>query len=176
MSILIIREPTFKDQNAFLRECQNSVDLHHPWINPPQTEDAFKTYIERSKLTKHKCFLSCDNFGNIIGVFNISEIVLGNFQSAYLGFYSMVNYAGKGYMSQGLKLVLQHVFKEIKLHRIEANIQPENIRSINLVKANGFTKEGYSPKYLHIDGKWCDHERWALTYEGWKELTNKSKS
>lgn len=85
----------------------------------------------------------------------------------------MNNYSGKGYMSRGLKLVLKNIFEEIKLHRIEANIQPKNTPSINLVKANGFSKEGYSPKYLNIDGKWGDHERWALTYEDF-ERANKN--
>jgi [ribosomal protein S5]-alanine N-acetyltransferase len=83
------------------------------------------------------------------------------------GFYSVSDYAGQGYMNHALKLVLRNIFEEMKLHRIEANIQPKNIRSINLVKANGFFKEGFSPRYLNINGVWCDHERWALTYEDW---------
>ena len=70
-------------------------------------------------------------------------------------------------MSAALKLVLKNAFEEMKLHRIEANIQPGNERSIQLVKSNGFRKEGFSPRYLQIDGKWCDHERWAITYEDW---------
>ncbi len=77
---------------------------------------------------------------NITGVFNLSEIVRGYFQNAYLGFYAVADYAGKGYMSAGLKLVLQDAFENLKLHRLEANIQPGNIRSINLVKNNGFRK------------------------------------
>lgn len=168
MTNLIIREPILKDQTAFLSSVEKSQALHHPWIKPPQNEEQFEAYLKRSELPNHKCFLACDTSENIVGVFNISEIILYNFRSAYLGFYSMANYAGKGYMSQGLKLVLQYIFEEIKLHRIEANIQPKNSRSINLVRANGFSKEGYSPKYLYINGKWRDHERWALTYDIWK--------
>ena len=171
MNLLTIREPIIKDKDDFLFAMQNSQALHNPWINSPQTEDAFNDYIQRSQLANQKCFLACNISGNIVGVFNISEIVLGKFQSAYLGFYSVANYAGQGYMSIGLKLILKRVFEEIKLHRVEANIQPENIRSINLVKANGFSKEGYSPRYINIDGQWRDHERWALTYEDWIKET-----
>lgn len=70
-------------------------------------------------------------------------------------------------MSAGLKLVLHSVFTELKLHRLEANIQPGNIKSIQLVQSNGFKKEGYSPRYLKIQDEWRDHERWAITYENW---------
>lgn len=77
----------------------------------------------------------------------------------------MIDYAGQGYMSAGLKLVLKKVFNEIELHWLEANTQAENVRSINWVKSNGFRKEGYSPRHFKINGKWCDHERWAITRE-----------
>lgn len=68
-------------------------------------------------------------------------------------------------MSAGLKLVLRHFFEEMKLHRLEANIQPENKRSIQLVKNNGFRYEGFSPRYLKINNEWRGHEHWAITAE-----------
>ena len=73
-------------------------------------------------------------------------------------------------MTEAINLVVKYAFKELKLHRIEANIQPHNLASIAVVKKNGFTKEGFSRKYLKIDGEWRDHERWAIIYEDWKEL------
>jgi ribosomal-protein-alanine N-acetyltransferase len=54
------------------------------------------------------------------------------------------------------------VFGDLGLHRVEANIQPANRRSINLVRRLGFEREGFSPGYLMVDGQWRDHERWAL--------------
>ena len=60
-----------------------------------------------------------------------------------------------------------HAFKAMKLHRVEANIQPRNVRSRALVKKLGFHREGVSPRYLKINGRWRDHERWAILAEDW---------
>jgi [ribosomal protein S5]-alanine N-acetyltransferase len=78
-----------------------------------------------------------------------------------------VDYAGQGLMLEGISLAIDHAFHNLDLHRIEANIQPGNIPSVKLVQKLGFTKEGFSRKYLKINGEWCDHERWALTVEDW---------
>lgn len=167
MSAIIIREPRLEDKDAFIAAMQRSQNLHHPWVKSPKTPQEFSDYFQRYQQSNQKSFLVCDQLGSIAGVFNISEIVRGLFQNAYLGFYAVTDYDGQGYMSAGLKLVLQKVFKEMELHRLEANIQPDNICSISLVKNNGFRKEGYSPRYLKINDEWCDHERWAITYEDW---------
>ena len=68
-----------------------------------------------------------------------------------------------------MQLVLREAFGPLKLHRIEANIQPGNRPSIALAQRNGFQLEGFSPRYLKINGRWRDHERWAITAEQWRE-------
>jgi ribosomal-protein-alanine N-acetyltransferase len=106
--------------------------------------------------------------GGIAGVVNINEIVRGNFQSAYLGYYALEPLAGSGLMRQGLALAIEYSFKQLRLHRLEANIQPGNQRSIDLVKGLGFRLEGFSRRYLKISGRWRDHERWAILAEEWR--------
>lgn len=170
MGNIIIREPRLEDEDDFIAAMQRSQILHHPWVKSPKTSQEFGDYFQRYQQNNQKSFLVCDQSGNIAGIFNVSEIVRGFFQNAYLGFYVVAGYDGQGYMSAGLKLVLHNIFNGMELHRVEANIQPDNIHSINLVKNNGFRKEGYSPRYLKIDGQWCDHERWAITYEDWQKL------
>jgi RimJ/RimL family protein N-acetyltransferase len=166
---VFIREPTLKDQSQFLSAMEKSQKLHDPWVKSPQTAQEFSDYIQRYQQNNQKSYVVYNDADSIVGVFNVSEIVRGFFQSAYLGFYAVSDYAGQGYMSAGLKVVLQHVFEVLKLHRGEANIQPENARSIHLVKNNGFRKEGYSIGYLKINGEWRDHERWAITVEDWNK-------
>ncbi|HEY0431951.1 MAG TPA: GNAT family N-acetyltransferase, partial [Pyrinomonadaceae bacterium] len=103
----------------------------------------------------------------IIGAINLSQIFRGGFQNAYLGYFLGAAYAGQGYMTEALQLVLKFSFEQLKLHRLEANIQPGNTASISLVKRAGFVREGYSRRYLKVCGRWRDHERWALIAEDW---------
>jgi ribosomal-protein-alanine N-acetyltransferase len=106
--------------------------------------------------------------GELAGVINVSEIVRGPFQSAYLGYYAFVPHAGRGYMTEGLALALRWIFGELRLHRVEANIQPGNAASRALARRLGFRREGLSPRYLKVGGRWRDHERWALTVDDWR--------
>ncbi|WP_392537755.1 GNAT family N-acetyltransferase [Legionella sp. 227] len=162
-----LRQLNQLDEAHFLHTMQKSHDFHYPFVTPPQTHEAFQSYLQQSLQENRRCYLALNQNEDIIGVFNISEIVQSVFQSAYLGYFASVTYAGQGLMSQALKLVLKEIFLNLKLHRIEANIQPTNTSSIHLVTQNGFLKEGFSPRYLKINGIWCDHFRFALTYEDW---------
>jgi ribosomal-protein-alanine N-acetyltransferase len=103
--------------------------------------------------------------GGIAGVININDVIRGAFQSATLGYYAFSPYAGMGLMREGMLLVLNHAFRTLKLHRLEANIQPGNRASIALARKCGFVREGFSRRYLKIRGRWQDHERWALLAE-----------
>ena len=107
----------------------------------------------------------------ILGFFNLSQIVARPLQSAYLGYAVGKPFAGQGYMREGIELVLRHAFVTLRLHRVEANIQPGNHASIALARGAGFRREGFSPRYLKIGGRWRDHERWAILAEDWRRPT-----
>src|SRR5207249_520269 len=108
--------------------------------------------------------------GEVVGWANISEIVRGGFQSAFLGYSGIGGFEGRGYMTEMLQLVLRDAFTRLKLHRLEANIQPGNGPSIRLAERCGFEREGFSPRYLKVGGRWRDHERWAIRRETWSGL------
>ena len=138
----------------------------HPWVVPPASRAQFSAYLRRARRRTERAFLVCRREDRAIaGVINVSQIFHGNFCSAYLGYYAGAPFMGKGYMREGLLLVLRHAFDTLGLHRLEANIQPANRASIRLVKRIGFRREGFSPRYLKILGRWRDHERWAITAE-----------
>jgi ribosomal-protein-alanine N-acetyltransferase len=88
-------------------------------------------------------------------------------QSGYLGYYAFAPHQRQGLMTEGLALVIDDAFRRLRLHRLEANIQPGNAASLRLVRRLGFRREGYSRRYLAIRGRWRDHERWAILAEEW---------
>jgi ribosomal-protein-alanine N-acetyltransferase len=163
-----IRPGSLADEPAFLAAVGRSRRLHHPWVQPPGTPDAFREYLARRQEPRGSAFfIWLEEPGGLVGVVNLDEIVHGSFRSAYLGYYAFVPHAGHGLMKDGLAQVITHAFKVVKLHRLEANIQPGNRPSKALVKKLGFRREGLSPRYLKINGRWRDHERWAILSEDW---------
>jgi ribosomal-protein-alanine N-acetyltransferase len=146
-----------------------SRSLHHPWSNPPTNLDTFASLVARTAQDDYDLQVVCLREGGaIVGYFALSQIFRGAFHNAYLGYDGSAPYAGKGYMREGLELMLRHAFRIQRLHRVEANIQPANQASRALVEGAGFRLEGFSPRFLKIGGRWRDHERWALTVEDWQ--------
>ena len=163
-----IREGSADDESEFLAAVERSRSLHHPWVQPPHTPDAFREYLAKRQDPRCASFFIClEDPRALVGVVNLDEIVHGCFRSAYMGYYAFTPYAGRGLMKAGLGKVITHAFDVIRLHRLEANIQPGNRPSRALVKSLGFRREGLSPRYLKINGRWRDHERWAILSEDW---------
>jgi ribosomal-protein-alanine N-acetyltransferase len=166
---VMLRSPTAADRDEFLAAMRASRALHRPWLIAPTTREAFGGLLARVDDDRFDPLFACRrDDGAIVGFFNVSEIVRGSFQSAFLGYGAVAAHAGRGYMAEGLRLVLARAFTELRLHRLEANIQPGNVASIALVARAGFVREGFSERYLKIGGRWCDHERWAIRAEQWR--------
>lgn len=167
-----LRAPEADDAERFIAAVARSRELHRPWVSPPADRASFEAYLGRVADPRMIGALVVSreprDAGQLVGVINASEIVRGCFQSAYLGFYAFVGAAGRGLMTEGLALFCAHAFEDEQLHRLEANIQPDNARSLALAQRLGFSREGFSPRYLKIDGDWRDHERWALLVEDWR--------
>ena len=150
------------DRRELLALAMSSRNLHAPWIAPPLTPHMFKVYLRRTQRDDHEGYAICLHATDeIVGVINVNNVVRGSFRSASLGYYAAQTHAGQGYMREGLLQVKEHAFRNLGLHRIEANIQPANAASIRLVRSCGFEREGLSRRFLFIGGAWRDHERWA---------------
>ena len=140
-------------------------------MTPPSAPEAFARYLERASSDSHRCFLVVQrDTKEIVGVINLNNLIRGAFQNAFLGYYCFSPHAKKGLMFEGMVLVLTHAFRTLKLHRVEANIQPNNRGSIALVRKCGFVREGFSRRYLKVRGRWKDHQRWALLSEDFQRI------
>lgn len=166
---VFIRPPVAGDAAAFLRAVRQSRALHRPWVCPPATPGAYQEYLRRISSDTHCGFLVLHRQGGrLVGVVNVSNIVRRTFQSASLGYYAFDGFAGQGLMREALQRVLARAFGQLKLHRLEANIQPDNAPSLALVRRCGFVHEGFSRRFLKLAGRWRDHERWAILAEDWR--------
>ena len=164
-----LRSPEHSDRPEFIGLMRASRTFHRPWATAPTDDEAFDAYLADSRRPDFEAMLACRREDRaILGFFNLSHITRGSLQSAYLGYAVGSTYAHQGYMREGLELVLRHAFLTLRLHRIEANIQPGNQASIALARGAGFAREGFSPRYLKIGGRWRDHERWAVLAEDWR--------
>jgi [ribosomal protein S5]-alanine N-acetyltransferase len=164
-----LRSPTRADRDELLVRNRASARLYRGLATPMRTEAQFAGYLARCRRHDYVGLLVCRRDDEaVVGAFSLSQIVRGSFQSAYMGYQVFVPFDSQGYMRDAMPLVLRHVFATLKLHRVEANIQPANHASLALVKRAGFTLEGYSPKYLKIAGRWRDHERWAMLAGDWR--------
>jgi ribosomal-protein-alanine N-acetyltransferase len=160
---VVLRRPTAADRDEFLALVRRSRRLHRPWAHPPQDARTFRAFVRGARSPRCVRLLVCTRAdGAIVGVVNLNEIVRGALQSAFLGYYAFAGSAGHGHMTEAVRLALRHAFEVLGLHRVEANVQPGNRRSLALVVRCGFRREGFSLRYLKIGGRWRDHERWAV--------------
>jgi ribosomal-protein-alanine N-acetyltransferase len=165
-----LRMPRRSDQRAFIAQAKRSRALHRGWVQAPETPGAFAAYVERytapPATARHLGLLVLRNADDALaGVINFSEIVRGAFQSAYVGYYAFAPLAGEGYMTEAFALALDFAFRTVRLHRVEANVQPGNQRSLALVERLGFAREGFSRRYVKIAGRWRDNVRYAMLAE-----------
>jgi ribosomal-protein-alanine N-acetyltransferase len=175
--LVLLERPSGRRRDEFLAAVRRSRALHRPWIEPPATPAAFDAYLRRCRGRAFRgLFVVVAATRELAGVVNVSEIVRGHFQSAYLGYYALAPFARRGLMTEGLGLVVDHAFTALGLHRLEANVQPANAASRRLVRRLGFRREGLSPRYLEVGGRWRDHERWAILDEDWRRRPTASPS
>ncbi|MDG1859324.1 MAG: GNAT family protein, partial [Emcibacteraceae bacterium] len=161
--------PAHVHKQIYIEFAKRNRSFHEPWVYVPSDPNYFDQYVRRIKLGGTLgVFVFSNDSNELIGVINLNSIKLDPFSSATLGYYGEQMLSGQGLMKEAINLVLNHAFKNIGLNRVEANIQPKNEASIALVKACGFTYEGFSKKFLKIGNDYKDHERWSYLAEYFK--------
>ena len=118
--------------------------FHHGLASPPVDQKSFDELLARNEKPENEFFLICRIQDQAIaGAINLSQIFRRSFQNAYLGYYLFERFTNQGLMTEAVELILSRAFKTLKLHRVEANVQPENQASIKILIKNGFTKKDF---------------------------------
>ncbi|MDY7108694.1 MAG: GNAT family protein, partial [Planctomycetota bacterium] len=157
---VFLRRPVPGDYDEFLQRMRDSRPLHAAYTAPMRNREDYEAMLQRSRQRNRVMMLICRlEDGAIVGQINLNDIIRGITQQAYIGYHVFVPFQGRGYMIEGVDLALRYAFRGLKLHRIEAGIQPDNERSLALVKRLGFRYEGTARRLLKLAGRWRDHER-----------------
>lgn len=180
---VVLVEPTGRDKPEYVKLREESRAWLEPWEPTIEgddgvsedrfAEDAFDRFLSSASTPQSRRFLvrlaSQRGRGDLIGQVSLNNIARGAFLCAALGYWVGHRFAGRGYMTEAVRLAVSRAFGPMRLHRVEANIIPTNEPSRALVRRLGFRLEGLSPRFLRIAGRWQDHERWALTAEEWTQ-------
>ena len=150
-----------------------------PW-DPPSPPDFATEAFQRERLAKALADVAVGallrwwlqpqgDTSRLVGSIGLSQIARGPFQNAMLGYAVDADCQGQGLMREALQAVIAHAFSPaVHLHRIQANVRPENVRSVALLQRLGFEDEGLAREYLFINGAWRDHRMFALRNAAFK--------
>lgn len=103
--------------------------------------------------------------GAFAGQLTVGSITWGSSRSGTIGYWIDESFAGRGIIPTALAMAVDHCFRVVGLHRLEASIRPENAASRRVVEKLGFREEGVRVRQLHINGQWRDHICYAITAE-----------
>jgi ribosomal-protein-alanine N-acetyltransferase len=163
MPNVALRYLTPEDEKVFLSNIRRSRNLHRAWVHVPTSAKAFQRYVQEMNTPDDQAYVViCRDTQAMVGMVELQDIFRGDFQNAYLIYYGFAGQLQQGFMKAAVQQAIAKAFGPLKLHRLEANVQPDNKASIALLKACGFQQEGLSPRFLKKNGEWKDHQRWAL--------------
>ena len=153
-------------------------EAHARW-NPPQLDAMFSSEGQQQRLAEAATAASAgtgigwwlfapDEPGVALGQVHFTQIARRGFQNAMLGYAIDATHEGRGLMREALQAALADAFgPRVHLHRVQANVRPENTRNLALLSRLGFEREGLAREYLFIDGAWRDHVMTALRNPDW---------
>jgi [ribosomal protein S5]-alanine N-acetyltransferase len=153
---------------------------HARW-NPPHARTMYSAQGQRERLATTRSAIAAGSFIGwwlfepqapdvALGLIHFSQVARGPYCGAMLGYAIDRDHEGRGLMREALAAALADVFSErVALHRVQANVRPENERSLALLERLGFEREGLARRYLFIDGAWRDHVITALRHPAWPD-------
>ena len=174
---LVLRPPRTGDVAEIRRLLRHNHAHLKPWnpAPPPGEDPSSITEVSKSVLRQRKEWKRGSGYvfmvalreepARFIGKIALNGVMRGAMHGAYLGYWMDVDHLGKGYVTEGIRAVLDWAFGAAGLHRVQAAIMPRNDRSLRVIEKLGFRREGYAERYLQIAGRWEDHVLFAKTRE-----------
>lgn len=175
---IVLRPPQVSDYMQWAELRALSRAHLTPWEPMWPRDDLTKTAFRRR--VKHYQKEARDDLGyaylifsaegeRLVGGLSLSHVRRGVTQAATLGYWLGLPHVGQGHMTEAVRTVLGHAFGRLRLHRIDAAVQPNNARSVRVLERVGFRHEGLARRYLKINGAWQDHLLYALIAEEWDQ-------
>lgn len=171
---LLLTTSTYAMVNDILRFHKRNKNHFSPWEDTKSddyyTKD-FHRYIIRDEAYNRKIGTSLDFWiyhslsGDLIGKVSVFGIIGGNASFCTLGYKLDKDYQGHGYMHEALENIINMLFCDFKMHRIEVYVLPRNTKSLNVCEKLGLKREGIAEKYMRINGVWEDHVRFVKICE-----------
>ena len=92
-----------------------------------------------------------------VGQITLGGISYGAYRGGHIGYWIAEEYSNRSLTTRAVRELTRYAMDELRLHRIEISLRPENAASKRVAEKAGYSFEGLRPRYLHIDGSWRDH-------------------
>ena len=168
-----LRPITVRDKRVWRRVRQQNISWLSRWdattppgsaVRPRSFKAMVRAMLAEARVGRQLPFV-VEYDGQFIGQLTVSNVTRGSAQFASIGYWIDQGHAGRGLMTRAVAMAIDHCFFELKLHRIEIAIRPENAASLRVVEKLEIAEVGFAPRFLHIDGDWRDHRLFAITRE-----------
>ena len=169
-----LRPPTMQDYAAWaeLRALsrQHLTPWEPQWARDELTRSSFRRRLKAAQREmrddlSYSYLIFAETPLRLVGGLNISNVRRGIAQAASIGYWIGAPYAGRGLMTDAVRAVAPFAFNSLRLHRLEAACLPTNVASMRVLEKAGFRLEGQARQYLKIDGRWQDHNLYALLHD-----------
>ena len=181
---IYLRAPRAGDYTAWRDLRRASREFLKPfeprWTESDLSQRVYATRLKRGREearagTDYSFFIFTRSEDRLVGGITLSNVRRRAAQFVNLGYWMGHAFAGKGYMTEAVGLIIPYCFETLGLHRIHAAFLPDNRASRRVLEKNGFREEGYAEHYLQIDGKWADHVMFGLTRERYEAATRRGR-
>ena len=164
--LIYIRPPhrsDFREWAALREQSRSFLTPWEPvWASDELSLAAFRARLSRARReaksgSAHVFFIFEKKSHRLVGGITLGHMRHGVAMSAQIGYWIGEPHAGKGYMTDAVRTLVQYGFDRLDLHRLEAACIPGNLRSVRVLEKAGFAREGLLKSYLKINGQWQDH-------------------